>query len=187
MPEPVQVRVAAAIDSPGIVRVVRAVFDEYHFTWDEGGYHADLYEIDAHYTSRGHAFYVAEAWGVVVGTAALERFQPLPGEPGETVEHLGFIRAAASDCALERLYVHPDARRQGIGAALIERVIGDARQENKQLMEIWSDKRFRDAHRLYERFGARNVGERICHDPDKSPEWGLVVRLGSRPMQTRPV
>jgi hypothetical protein len=42
-------------------------------------------------------------------------------------------------------------------------------------MELWSDKRFEDAHRLYQKLGARVVGERICHDPDQSPEWGLAI------------
>jgi len=25
--------------------------------------------------------------------------------------------------------------------------------------------------------GAITIGERICHDPDQSPEWGLVIKL----------
>jgi hypothetical protein len=44
-------------------------------------------------------------------------------------------------------------------------------------MELWSDKRFGPAHRLYGQFGAEVVGDRICDDPDKSPEWGLRIDL----------
>jgi hypothetical protein len=44
-------------------------------------------------------------------------------------------------------------------------------------MEIWSDKKLLDGHRLYEKVGAVLVGERLCHDPDQSPEWGLVLDL----------
>jgi hypothetical protein len=44
-------------------------------------------------------------------------------------------------------------------------------------LKIWSDKRFADAHRLYERHGARVVGERVHDDPDQSHEWGLVLDL----------
>jgi putative acetyltransferase len=75
------------------------------------------------------------------------------------------------------MYVHPEARRQGIGAALIDQVVSTAKSENRAAMELWSDKRFVDAHRLYQRFGAKVVGQRICHDPDQSPEWGLMIDL----------
>jgi hypothetical protein len=46
-------------------------------------------------------------------------------------------------------------------------------------MEMWSDKRFEDAHRLYQKLGAEVVGERICHDPDQSPEWGLLLPVST--------
>jgi hypothetical protein len=44
-------------------------------------------------------------------------------------------------------------------------------------MEIWSDKRFAEAHALYRSLGAKLVGERICHDPEQSPEWGFLLDL----------
>jgi GNAT superfamily N-acetyltransferase len=105
-------------------------------------------------------------------------FHPLiPGEPGTTTLHEGKVRAAGTDCSLERLYVHPDARRRGIGETLTRLVIDQAKAEGKLAMELWSDKKLGDAHRLYGRFGAETIGDRICHDPDQSPEWGLVIRL----------
>ena len=54
------------------------------------------------------------------------------------------------------------ARRRGF-----ERLIG------------WSDKRFEEAHGLYAKVGMGRVGERICDDPDKSPEWGFALALRS--------
>jgi hypothetical protein len=56
-------------------------------------------------------------------------------------------------------------------------VLEEARAADRRRLAIWSDKRFADAHRLYERFGARVVAERVGDDPDKSPEWGLVLGL----------
>jgi len=93
------------------------------------------------------------------------------------VELDGFQRIAGCDCALQRLYVRPGARRGGAGSALMATVISSARELSRTQLEIWSDKRFAEAHKLYERFGAVLVGDRICHDPDKSPEWGLFITL----------
>jgi putative acetyltransferase len=164
-------------DTPGVVDVIRAVYDEYGFTWDAEQYHADLYDLQGHYLARGHRFWIAEQEGRIVGTAALEFFDPVLGEPGKSTRLAETVRLCGCDCSLERLYVHPHARRQGVGGALLEQVLREGREQGRRLLEIWSDKRFGDAHRLYERLGAVTVAERICHDPDQSPEWGLILRL----------
>ena len=156
----------------GAIQVVRAVFDEYAFTWDEKGYHADLYDVPTHYFETNCPFYVAINQGEVVGTAALDCFEPISNDHSEVLP-----RIAGCDCALERLYVLPSARRLGIGSSLFEKVVAEAKRREKRRMEIWSDKRFGDAHRLYQRFGAKVVADRICDDPDVSPEWGLMLEL----------
>ncbi|HVT14474.1 MAG TPA: GNAT family N-acetyltransferase [Fimbriimonadaceae bacterium] len=171
-----RIREATNADVEGIVGVVKAVYDEYGFTWDAEEYHADLYDPDEFYWRAGDQFFVAED-GEIRGVIGLCFHDLIPGEPGGTAWHEDKVRAAGSDCSLERLYVHPEARRRGIGEALTREVIERAKREGKRAMELWSDKRFGDAHRLYGRFGAATIGERICHDPDQSPEWGLLIRL----------
>ena len=171
------IRQADNRDVEGVVNVIHAVFDEYSFTWEEDGYHADLYDIETHYTGCGDTFFVAEKDGVVIGTIALERFDLIPGAPGDLKVIEGYSRVQGCDCSLERMYVHPDSRRFGAGSGLINHVIAVAKGENRSAMEIWSDKRFGDAHRLYGRFGAKVVGDRILDDPDQSPEWGLMIDL----------
>lgn len=175
-----RIRPASTSDTPEIVRVIRAVYDEYGFSWDPDSYHADLYDLDAHYFQRGFSFWVAELEGRVQGTAALELFSPVPGTPGALVQMGEFRRISGTDCALQRLYVHPEARRAGLGTALFEATLSEARARRCAAMEIWSDKRFEDAHRLYGRYAAATVGDRVCHDPDQSPEWGLYLPLEAR-------
>ena len=147
-----KVRRAIAADSPAVAVVVRAVYDEFGFTWDEAGYHADLRDVEATYA----AFYIADVDGRIVGTAGL-----------------------TSHGSLERLYVLAEARGSGAGSALLTAVADEARRRGHDRLEIWSDKRFTDAHRLYERHGARVIGERVHDDPDSSHEWGLVLDLQS--------
>ena len=96
-----KVRRAVAADSPAVAAVVRAVYDEFGFTWDEDGYHADLADVEAFYA----AFYVAEMDSRIVGAAGL-----------------------TGHGSLERLYVLPEARGSGAGSALLTAVADQARR-----------------------------------------------------------
>jgi putative acetyltransferase len=171
------IRRATNADIPEVVRVIKAVYDEFDFPWEAEGYHADLYDIEVAYDKTGDAFFIAEDHGVAVGTVAVEYFSTIPGSVGETIERDGYVRVAGADCSLERLYVVPEARRGGVGSAMIRYAMEEAKRHGGTVMELWSDKKFGDAHRLYGRFGAQVVGERLCDDPDQSPEWGLALPL----------
>lgn len=165
---------ATAQDQEGVIRAIKAVYDEYGFAWEPEGYHYDLYHLEEHYADD--CFLVAKAGGVVVATAALKFFPTIPGDTQTTVLD-GFVRVVGADCSMERLYVPAENRRRGLGMALVQELVSEARRRKCLRMEIWSDKRFVEAHQLYQKLGARTVGERICHDPEQSPEWGLALDL----------
>ena len=171
------IRPATGRDSSDAAAVVKAVFDEYGFTWDADDYCSDLYDLDRWYLELGHRFWVAEIDGRIAGTCGLELFDVLPGTVGSVVHVGGKLRAGGADCSLERLYVHPEHRHQGIGGVLIQTTIQEARNLGRNAMEIWSDKKLVNAHKLYGFYEASPIGERICDDPDESPEWGFVVPL----------
>ncbi len=173
-----EVRMARAEEGAHAADVVHEVYDEYGFTWEEDGYHTDLYHLGDAYLRAGGAFFVAveAASSGLVGTAALRRFECVPaGDNVHIVDDV--VRVAGADCSLERLYVRKGARQAGLGRALLQRTIDSAAARGASRLEIWSDKRFVEAHRLYERLGALPVGERICDDPDRSREWGLQIQL----------
>jgi putative acetyltransferase len=189
-------------DGEAAAEIVRAVFDEYGFAWD-ADYCADLYDIQGHYLDRGHLFWLAEFEGRPVGTGALELFAKVGAgdssdssdsgnssyPEGQLSEKLTMgvtegacfygdrIRVKDSDCSLERLYVRPDARRLGAGQALFQTTILEAHRQGREVMEIWSDKLLTKAHSLYEKYGAEVVADRLCDDPDESPEWGLRLEI----------
>ena len=108
-----------------------------------------------------------------MGCGGVRFFDPIPGKTGEIVIKEGYRRVAGTSSDIVRMYVHPDGRRKGIASAIMEEIILACHQRGP--IEIWSDKSFVDAHRLYAKFGAINVGERICNDPDQAPEWGMIL------------
>ena len=152
--------------------MIQTVYEEYGFTWDPADYHYDLYHLQEVYLDAGLPFWVFETDGMIQGTIALDLY-PLISEQPEK----GLTRVLGTDCSMERLYVHPKARRQGIARKLCQTAVEWARDNGRTAMEIWSDKRFGAAHALYLDLGARIVGDRVCDDPDKSPEFGLLLSL----------
>lgn len=143
-------------DYAGFDEVVQEVYREYGFTYDPEGYHRDLFDLDAFYP---HGFWVAtNENGKVLGGAGLK--------------HDG------SGFEVARMYVRPSARKLGIGSALMEILIREAQCLGAAKLNIWTDTAFGDAHRLYQKFGAKTVSERICPgDPDQACEHGMVLQI----------
>jgi len=108
------------------------------------------------------------------GTAVLtRRLQSLLAGPG-TIAYLAGEPAAGvalvtlrsnvwydgSVALLDELYVEPDRRGHGLGAAMIHLLIADARETGVSAIEINVDAEDVDAQRFYERHGFSGV------DPD---------------------
>ena len=62
----------------------------------------------------------------------------------------------------------------GLGRALVERVEEVARARGAPGMELWTDTRFGDAHRLYRRCGFQATGAtRQLHDLSETTEYAF--------------
>jgi len=73
---------------------------------------------------------------------------------------------------LKSLYVASAARRRGLGERLSRLVEDEARRLGHRRMELWTDTRFADAHRLYERLGYLRLPDaRHLHDLSGSTEY----------------
>ncbi len=123
---------------------IRAIYEEHGLTFDIE-FEDDLQDVCAAY-ARG-AFWVAEIDGRIVGT-------------GGVVAN-GWARV------IKRIYVAPEGRRTGLARDLVRRAYtwGDFDRT-----ELWSDVRFRNAHRLYLTEGFQPGPTRVLEDPDRSVE-----------------
>lgn len=164
-------------DAVGVVSTVKEVFDEYGFTWEADGYSADLYDLSPYVTGGAGQFWVASSEQIILGCGGIRWHDVIPGPIGALHLLSDNLRIGGTGAEVTRMYVRPSARRLGIASAIMSEIVLSARANQIRAIEIWSDQRFVDAHRLYERFGAQRCGERICNDPDLSPEWGMVLAL----------
>lgn len=149
-------------DAAGLYALVGGVFDEYPgCVLDPDGLDADLAAWRSHLDRVGGAGWVVEdGEGLVACVGVAPTGADVPG-----------VSAGAEVVELKRLYVHARARRRGLGMALVARVEAWAREHAADAVVLWSDTRFADAHRLYERAGYRRTGrDRELHDPSATTE-----------------
>lgn len=172
-----QVRLARLEDAVGVCETVKEVYDEFNFCWEPEGYHADIHDLTDYCNPEIAQFWVAESNNEILGCGGIEWCPAIPGA-ALTLDHTETLpRVAATQAMLIRYYVRPNARGQGIASKILELSIAAAKLRGITGIEIWSDKRFVDAHRLYQNRGAVVVGDRILDDPDESPEWGMYLAV----------
>jgi putative acetyltransferase len=142
---------------PGVVALIRGIFDEYAMTFDLADFDRDLTDIEAHYHVCGGSFSVLLDGDDVVGTVA-------------AVAH-------GEECEIKRLYLHPAYRGRGHGRRLLQHVVDWAAQQGARRVTAWSDIRLTASHPVYERLGFQRIGERIVDDIDHSRELGFARDL----------
>jgi putative acetyltransferase len=160
------IRPATAADAPAVVALIERVYHEYGFVFIAQDETPDLLAFDATYDGRRGALYVAETGGVITGSVGVKHHAPAPAE-------------------LVRLYVAAGARGAGLGQALVEHVIAWAHARAVGHLELWSDTRFLDAHRLYQRLGFVQGGQRQFADANDTVEHHFTLALAGRPPVTR--
>ncbi|HEX8035978.1 MAG TPA: GNAT family N-acetyltransferase [Ktedonobacterales bacterium] len=105
-----------------------------HFGFIDEARNPDLDDISLHYLAVGDYFIVAERGDEIVGTGALVARD---GNTGQIV----------------RVSVSPTYRREGIGAALVSQLLGEARARGFSQVLVETNLDWHDAIRLYVRAG----------------------------------
>ena len=150
-------RPATSQDTPGILRLVTEVYAEYDCILDVENDEPYLLDAANYFRSGGGEFWVVEGEGTIKATVAVLLFDNV--------------------AELKTLYVHPSLRQQGWGRQLVSRAIEHAHRAGKAKMVLWSDTRFVDAHRLYQKMGFTECSRRELKDVNKSVEYGFEKQL----------
>jgi len=139
---PVALRAARREDVPALVALIAA--DQLGATRDGVRDEADLAAymnaFEAIDGDPAHILIVAEAAGQVVGTMQLS-FLP------------GLARRGALRAQIEAVRVAASLRGSGLGGAMVEWAIAEARRRGCALVQLTTDKSRLDAHRFYQRLG----------------------------------
>jgi GNAT superfamily N-acetyltransferase len=139
---PVLLRRASAADVAAIVALLAAdqlgaTRDGVRNADDLAAYTAAFRAVDA---DQAHILMVAESAGQIVGTMQLS-FLP------------GLARRGALRAQVEAVRVAEVTRGCGLGAAMLDWAIAEARRRGCALVQLTTDKSRTDAHRFYQRLG----------------------------------
>ncbi len=123
---------------------IRAIYEEFHLVFDLE-FEDDLVDVPRSFTDG--AFWIIEDGQGIIAT--------------------GGVMPNGAARVIKRMYVAPRGRRLGLARHLLHACLawGDFAWS-----ELWSDVRFRSAHRLYMSEGFRPGPVRVLTDPDASVE-----------------
>lgn len=136
-------------DANAVLSFIFQNFVEYNAILDIEGYDKDVVDIPNAYRN-GH-FWILEKAGKAIGSIAV-----LPEKDGASIH---------------RLYLDPAERGHKYGTLLLRRAMVWAKAAKKSPLWLWTDVRFKHAHRLYEDNGFIRTESRICDDIERSREF----------------
>ncbi|MDR9889682.1 GNAT family N-acetyltransferase [Pseudenterobacter timonensis] len=142
-PQTLQLRRLSMEDNAAIASVIRQVSAEYGLTADKGYTVADpnLDELYQLYSQPGHAYWVVEQAGQVVGGGGIA---PLTcGEPGI--------------CELQKMYFLPSARGKGMAKKLALLAMEHAREQGFTRCYLETTAFLKEAIALYEHLGFAHI------------------------------
>ena len=151
----VGIRDARDDDGDGVIALIDASWSDYPgCVLDVDGELPELRTIASHFRSLGGRFWVAEREGIIVGCVGV-----IPVE-------------AADGFELHKLYVAQSERRHGLGRRLVRLVEDESIAGGSRYVELWTDTRFVEAHRFYERLGYTRLPQiRTLNDISNSVEY----------------
>jgi putative acetyltransferase len=135
-----RLRPIAPADDPAVAAIIRDVMTEHGASGDGFAIHdAEVGAMHAAYQGPRAAYYVVDDGGVVIGGGG---FAPLVGGPPDT-------------CELKKMYFRPAARGRGIGRALLERCLAEARDRGYARCYLETLDSMAAARHLYAKLGFR--------------------------------
>jgi ribosomal protein S18 acetylase RimI-like enzyme len=138
------------VESPAQVAQARELFLEYAqslgFSLCFQNFDKELEELPGHYAPPQGRLLLAEYEGQLAGCVAMRALEP-------------------GACEMKRLYLRPQFRGKGLGGALAERIILEARQAGYQKMRLDTvEPVMKDAVAMYRKLGFKEIAP-YCANP----------------------
>jgi len=146
-------RKAVPGDESQVKAIVFKALQEFNLQVDPEGIDADLNDLQANYSAKGHSFYILEDGGKIVGCG-------------------GLVNLGGGRMEIRKMYLLNSHRRMGLGKKLLETMVQEALSLQCREIVLDTASVLQQAIKLYRSFGFEE------YKPDHLPErCDLAMRL----------
>lgn len=151
-----------------IISIIETVFDEYGWIFVAEDEVPDLVKFEEYYREM--------LQGSSDNGLCPQIFSVTNTKSGEVVGCIA-LKFNREGAYLSRVYLHKKVRGLGLGRWMVEQIMDIATKRGHSEIHLWTDTRFLDAHKLYEKLGFKRGYElRSLHDTNKSFEWKMIYQ-----------
>ena len=153
-------RLARNKDSEQIIKLIRKCFKDYQNCFlDVDNDSPELKYVYSHFHGLKGKFWVLEDKKKIIGC-------------------MGYLPSKKNEIEIHKLYIDQKFRKKGLAKLLVKKVENIALRENKSKVFLWTDTRFKEAHKMYSKMNyERSKKIRRLHDISDTVEYYFVKDL----------
>ena len=153
-------RLARNKDSEQIIKLIRKCFKDYKNCFlDVENDSPELKYIYSYFHKQRGKFWVVEDKNKIIGC-------------------MGYLPSKKNEIEIHKLYIDQKFRRKGLAKHLVQKVENIAVRENKSKVFLWTDTRFKEAHKMYLKMDyEKSKKTRRLYDISDTVEYNFVKHL----------
>ncbi len=153
-------RLARNKDSEQIITLIRKCFKDYRNCFlDVDNDSPELKYVYSYFHRQKGKFWVLENKKKIIGC-------------------MGYLPSGKNKIEIHKLYIDQKYRKKGLAKLLVKKVENIALKENKSKVFLWTDTRFKEAHRMYLKMNYNKSNKtRRLHDISDTVEYNFVKDL----------
>ena len=91
---------------------------------------------------------------------------------------MGYLPSKTNEIEIHKLYIDQKFRRKGLAKYLVKKVENIAVRENKSKVFLWTDTRFKEAHKMYLKMDyEKSKKTRRLYDISDTVEYNFIKHL----------
>ena len=153
-------RLARNKDSEQIIKLIRKCFKDYQNCFlDVDNDSPELKYVYSYFHGQKGKFWVLEDRKKIIGC-------------------MGYLPSKKNEIEIHKLYIDQKFRKKGLAKLLVKKVENIALRENKSKVFLWTDTRFKEAHKMYSKMNyKRSKKIRRLHDISDTVEYNFIKDL----------